>query len=105
MLAKEARIPRADFAAVAKGTRAVSAHFSVTALPTPAGRAAAVVSKKIAKSSVARHRLKRRILAVLAPKVRPGRSFIVYARAGSSSLSSAALAKELATLLVSLPAV
>jgi ribonuclease P protein component len=99
MLARPKRLTRATFGSVASGKRAVSAHFSITAAVSTEGRAAAVVSKKVAKRAVDRHLLKRRILAVAAPYVAPGRSFVVYARAGSTSLSYAALKRELDTLL------
>jgi ribonuclease P protein component len=101
MLKKGKRLSRTAFASVAGGKRATSAHFSITAARSGEGRAAAVVSKKVAKSAVARHRLKRRILSVLAPTLLPGHSFIVYARAGSPTLPFGALKQELETLLLS----
>jgi ribonuclease P protein component len=105
MLPRAKRLTRADFAQVAKGKRALSAHFSVTVLSSPIGRAAAVVSKKVAKRSVDRHQLKRRILAVAASHIQNGRSFVVFARGGSPALSSQALRQELTTLLRDLPRV
>ncbi len=105
MLPRAKRLTRATFGATAAGKRAVSAHFSVTTVQSPEGRAAAVVSKKVARRSVDRHVLKRRILAVASPFVVPGRSFVVYTRAGSATLSYSLLKKELADLLSSLPKV
>lgn len=105
MLAKARRLSRTDFGTVAIGKRAVSAHFSVTVAPSSVGKAAAVISKKVARTSVARHLLKRRIMAASLPFVADGRSFIVYARAGSPALSYRALERELSELLTSLPKV
>lgn len=105
MLARARRLTRAAVSAQKSGTRAVSAHFSVTAFRSEEGRAAAVVSKKVARRSVDRHLVKRRMLEALAPFVAPGRSFIVYARAGSIELPYRALEAELRTLLTSLPKV
>lgn len=105
MLPRAKRLSRADFGTTLQGKRAVSAHFSVTAAPSPEARAAAVVSKKVAKRSVDRHLLKRRILGAIAPHLHPGRSVIVYARAGSLALPYRALKDELSELLTKLPKV
>lgn len=105
MLPRPERLTRATFGTVATGKRAISAHFSVTYAKSDEGRAAAVVSKKIARLSVERHALKRRILAVSRPYVRAGRSFIVYARKGSTILTYPMLKKELEQLLTTLRAV
>ncbi len=99
MLPRTKRLSRDTFSTVATGKRAISAHFSVTVRATPVGQAATVVSKKVAKKSVDRHLLKRRILEVATPFVRPGCSFIIYTRAGAASLSYPALKKELVELL------
>ncbi len=79
--------------------RASSAHFSIVAVPAREGGAAAVVSKKVARRSVDRHLLKRRMLAVLRPYLTPGRSIIAYARAGSLGLPYGVLKAELESLL------
>jgi ribonuclease P protein component len=105
MLPRPKRLTRVTFGSVVQGKRAVSAHFSVTAAKSEEGRAAAVISKKVARRAVDRHLLKRRMLAVAAPHVRAGRSFVIYARAGSLTLSYAALKRELETLLTTLPSV
>jgi ribonuclease P protein component len=64
-----------------------------------------VVSKKVAKSAVARNTLKRRALSIVRRYLQPGRSFVLYARAGSPSLPYAGLERELAALLDSIAAV
>ncbi|MDB5195150.1 MAG: Ribonuclease protein component [Parcubacteria group bacterium] len=105
MLPRPKRLTRATFGPVIAGKRALSAHFSVTVAPSVEGRAAAVVSKKTAKRAVDRHLLKRRMLAVASPHVLSGRSFVMYARAGSLALPYRTLARELGDLLTSLPKV
>jgi ribonuclease P protein component len=102
MLPRPKRLDRASFGRVSTGKRHISAHFSVSVAKDEQGRAAAVVSKKVAKRSVDRHTLKRRMLASVLPYIRPGRSFVVYARAGSLTLSYRELHAELATLLSSI---
>ncbi len=105
MLPKAKRLSRAAFATAGRGHRAASEHFSVTVMPSIEGRAAAVVSKKVARTSVARHQLKRRILTAIRPHIRSGRSFVIYARAGGPSLPYQKIADELNRLLLSLPTV
>lgn len=105
MLPRGKRLTRTAFEGVGRGKRAISAHFSITLARTSEGRAAVVVSKKVAKRSVDRHLLKRRVLEAVQDYVLPGRSFIVYARSGSPKLSYQDLATELAGLLDSAPAV
>lgn len=99
MVPKKLRLSREEFQKAAAGKRAVSAHFSVTARTVPEkGGIAVVISKKVAKRSVDRHLLKRRILEILRPQASPTCSFIVYARAGSPSLPFGALKEELSEL-------
>jgi ribonuclease P protein component len=60
---------------------------------------AAVISKKTAKLAVARHLLKRRMLAVGRPWARPDQAVVIYARAGAPGLPYPALRDELSGLL------
>lgn len=101
MLPRPKRLDRASFGSVASGKRAATRHFSISLTPSPSGRAAVVVSKKVAKKSVDRHLLKRRVLAVLAADLPAQYACIVYARAGSPTLSFKALAAEIQELLSS----
>lgn len=97
---KRLRLSREEFAAAATGRRATSAHFSVTIRKTQqTGGVAAVISKKVAKKSVDRHFLKRRILEILRPHTFPTLSLIVYARAGAPTLPFQALKQELSELV------
>lgn len=67
--------------------------------PSKDGGAAAVVSKAVAKRSPDRHTLKRRMLDVMRPYVRPDQYLVAYARAGSPALSYKELTHELSSLL------
>ncbi len=59
-----------------------------------------VIGKKVAKLSVFRHLLKRRMASVIAPHCLPTRILIVYARPGAPTLDFPAIQKELGDLLV-----
>ncbi len=102
MLPRRLRLSRAALSDPRGDARATSAHFSLTSNPAKTG-CAVIVSKKTEKSSVGRHRLKRQVLALVAPFCRKGYSLVVYARKGSNTLSSKALAKEVGELLTKLP--
>jgi ribonuclease P protein component len=105
MLPRPKRLTRAGFGHTATGKRAISAHFSVSYSPSEDARAAAVVSKKVAKKAVDRHLLKRRMLESARPHLLPGRSFVLYARQGAPSLPFPSLRDEINTLLMGLPKV
>lgn len=81
-------------------TRAASAHFSISVRKTDGnGGCATVISKKIAKLSVSRHLLKRRMLSVMKGYCAKDTTLIVYARPGASSLPYQELKTELTELL------
>jgi len=101
MLARRQRLPRKGFS-VPKGARKLSSeHFLViTVTSTGAqGGCAAVVPKKIARKAVDRHRLKRRMLAVMRDWCHSHRVLIVHARAGAASIPFRAITEELGGLL------
>ncbi len=58
-----------------------------------------MVSKKVARLSVARHLLKRRMLAVMRPWCSADHSLVAYARSGAPLLPYKELASELSALL------
>jgi ribonuclease P protein component len=96
-------LSRAQFTAISsdkKARRTSAAHFSVVTSEACVG-VAVVVSKKVAKTSVARHLLKRRIREAVASCEFPsaGKAVIVYARSGAATLSFAQITAELAPLL------
>ncbi len=98
MLPRKLRLSRALFAPTGPETRVASPHFSLS-IREGQGGCAAVISKKVAKLSVRRHLLKRRILSVMRPWCSSNRSLVVYARSGSSLLTYEALQTELSELL------
>lgn len=76
--------------------RAMSPHFSISYGPaTETGGCGVVVSKKVEKSSVKRHLLKRRIREVLREHCTKDFILIIYARAGAQLLSFEEIAAEL----------
>ena len=92
-------LSRPDFAAVSRdksAKRATSPHFSVTISNMGIG-SAVVVSKKVTKSSVQRHLVKRRVREMIAQEGgnSTSRAVIVYARAGSASLPYSDIVTEL----------
>ena len=101
MSKRRLHLSRPDFTAVTNdrsAKRATSSHFSVTLSVAGVG-SAVVVSKKVAKSSVQRHLIKRRVREIVAPWCSDTRALIVYARAGSGGLPYSAMAEELTLLL------
>jgi ribonuclease P protein component len=104
MLPRKLRLSREAFGDARSLKRAASPHFSVSYGPAKGadGGAAVVVSKKAAKLAVARHLLKRRILAVARPYVTADRTLIIHVRPGASALPFPELRSELISLLGSI---
>jgi ribonuclease P protein component len=101
MSKRRLHLSRPDFTNTAQdknAKRAVSTHFSITVSKKGVG-SAVVVSKKVAKSSVERHLLKRRVREAVAPWNSDAYALIVYARAGAGSLPYSAIVSELSPLL------
>jgi ribonuclease P protein component len=101
MSKRRLHLSRADFTNTTqdKGAkRATSAHFSVTFSRQGVG-SAVVVSKKVAKSSVERHLLKRRVREAAAPWNSDVHALIVYARPGAAALPYSEIVSELTSLL------
>ena len=106
MLPKKSRLSRADFVEVGRGVRLSSPHFSLSyrhRTPSKEGQVAVVISKKVAKRSVDRHLLKRRMLAVLRDYTHQGLESVAYARQGAVSLSFSTLKSEFSDLLKRIP--
>lgn len=101
MLPRRLRLSRRSFPDTRRGRRNSSAHFTIVAVPSPSSAGAVVVSKKIARRSVDRHLLKRRMLMVLRAHLSPTHSLVLYARSGAPLLSFTALKEELSSLLQS----
>ncbi|MFA7302425.1 MAG: ribonuclease P protein component [Candidatus Paceibacterota bacterium] len=99
MFPRAQRITRSVFPAQdSRAHRASSAHFLITS-PYEGSGYAVVISKKVARLSVSRHRLKRRVLAALRALPQLPKSLIVFPRASATGLDFAATKEELATLL------
>jgi ribonuclease P protein component len=106
-------LSRLDFNAASKdrtAKRGASLHFSIVISQAGAGTAV-VVSKKVAKSSVERHLIKRRVREAVAaisnsvPKASVSHgthATIVYAKAGSGALPYSEITTELNALLLPL---
>lgn len=95
---RRARLSRAAFpAALARGRRLASPHFSAV-VPREGWGYAVVVPKKVAKSSVTRHRIKRRVLGALRVLAAPP-ALILYPRLSVARMPLAELRAELSALL------
>jgi ribonuclease P protein component len=100
MLPRRLRLSRASFATSKGGVRLTSPHFSVSLARTAnSGGCAAIISKKVARLAVTRHRLKRRILVVLRPWCKKEYALTVFAKTGCASLPFQTLKEELSVLL------
>lgn len=100
MIPRKMRLSRAHFAPQGPETRAASTHFSVSTWEAPEkGGLATVISKKVARLSVSRHLLKRRILSAALPYASPDRALVIYARSKAATLPYSELKTELTELL------
>jgi ribonuclease P protein component len=103
MIPRHLRLSRSDFENLADKRnlkRISSPHFSLMFGQTKdTGGCAVVVSKKVEKSSVGRHLLKRRVRAVLKEFCAKDNVLIVYAGQHSPTLSYEQLSAELTTLI------
>jgi ribonuclease P protein component len=100
VLPRKARLPRVQFPTVLKsGRRLASAHFLVVVGKESTGYAV-VLSKKTAKLSVTRHRLKRRVLAILRTLPLPP-SLIIFPKSSADSVSYKDMKAEIGHLLSS----
>lgn len=99
MLPRRLRLPRAGFSPSKGAFRVASEHFSVSYTRSLHGGGAAIVGKDVAKRSVVRHLLRRRILVIIRPWVTKTHSLVVRAKKGSPTLSFVDMQKELQDLL------
>jgi ribonuclease P protein component len=97
MFPRKNRLPRGDFKALPSGKRLSSPNFSLV-VPREASGYAVVVPKAVLRLSVARHRVKRRVLAVLRKLHLPS-ALVVFPKKSAASLSSAEMYEELRALL------
>lgn len=98
MFPRRERLPRAAFpTTLQRGRRLSSPNLSIVISQETKGYAV-VVSKKVARLSVTRHRIKRRILAALQDISLPT-ALIVFPRATAGSVSYQDIKKEIINLL------
>jgi len=98
MIARRNRLARADFPTLLKsGKRAFSEHFSIIYSDVVCGYAV-IVSKKIIKTAIGRHLIKRRVFSILCANTTP-RGCVVFAQKGAQELSFSKIKKEINLLL------
>ncbi|MHB8660974.1 MAG: ribonuclease P protein component [Minisyncoccota bacterium] len=98
MFSRRERLPRADFPLALKaGQRLSSAHFTAILPPKSTGYAV-IVSKKAARLSVTRHRIKRQVLHALRT-LTPPKSLILFPKPSALHLDYQHIKEDLAVLL------
>ncbi len=99
MIVRRNRLARANFSVLLRsGKRLTTQHFYILYSYSIKGYAV-VVSKKVSKTSVGRHKLKRRIQSIL-NNITPSSGYVIFARNGANTLSFLEIKKELDTLLI-----
>ena len=98
MFSRRERLPRATFPAVLKGGRRLSSLHFTAIISKEAKGYAVVVSKKVARLAVTRHRIKRRVLAVLKTLPLPP-ALIIFPTSSAHSVSYQDIKTEIADLL------
>lgn len=98
MFPRRQRLLRTHFPAPGTPTPRVTSSFFAVSLPTGVRGYAVVVSKKVLRRSVDRHRFKRRVVAALRALTLP-EALVVYPRAAATRLTAAELRAELELLL------
>lgn len=100
MFPRRKRLPRAEFPSVVKNGRRISSPNFSAIIPKDTSGYAVVVSKKTARLSVTRHRIKRRVLGALRQlTISLPPSFILYPRASALDMEYDELRQELIKLL------
>jgi ribonuclease P protein component len=85
-------------AALSSGRRLSSAHFTAV-FPGGASGYAVIVSKKTARLSVARHRIKRRVLAALRSIAALPPALLIFPKSSVQDMAYRQVRDELASLL------
>lgn len=98
MFSGKKRLKRTEFSSIIKiGRRAISPNFSVIVSKNSEGYAV-VVSKKVARLSVTRHRIKRRVLEAMKTLSLP-QSLVVFPKSSVAGMEYKDIQAELAGLL------
>lgn len=99
MFPRRKRFPRALFPnALSSGKRLSSAHFTAV-FPKEARGYAVIVSKKTASLSVARHRIKRRVLAALRSIAALPPALLIFPKSSVQDMAYRQVKDELSNLL------
>lgn len=99
MFPSSKRLKKEDFDDALKGGRRFSSQNFKIVIPKKATGYAVVVSKKVARLSVTRHKIKRRVLAAMRSLAVLPTSVILYPRASVLDMRYDALQQELTKLL------
>lgn len=100
MFPRPLRLTRKAFAENRGLERSQSSHFHISYKePVQSGGSLIVVPKKIVKSAVGRHLLKRRLKAIVRPWSTPNRVLVISTRKGVQDLSYDQLSSELSSAL------
>lgn len=106
MLARPFRVKKADFLNIIKNGQAVhSDHFYAHFIHRPVAEPslfAFVVSNKVSKTAVGRHRIKRQMSSVVEEnilKIKASWSIIILAKKGAATLPSLKIKQEISFLL------
>lgn len=94
MVPRRLSLPRRRFPKERTGASLRSAYLTLTYGPSPQGGVAVVVSKKVAKKAVDRHRIKRRLLTLTRPYARTDMFFVLYPKAQTLALPFRVLKEE-----------
>ncbi len=99
MIVRRNRLTRTNFSVLLKsGKRITTTYFLLLFSPTVSGYAV-VVSKKVIKTAVGRHKTKRQVQSIL-NTITPSCGYVVFARKGVNTLSFLEIQRELDTLLI-----
>ncbi len=98
MFPQSKRLSRTAFPSALKGRRVSSPHLSAVFSKETAGYAV-VVSKKVAKLSVTRHKIKRRVLEALRTLPLPSLALILFPKVSVAQMTYQEVREELEGLL------
>ncbi|MFA6519341.1 MAG: ribonuclease P protein component [Candidatus Paceibacterota bacterium] len=98
MFPRRKRLSRDTFPSALKNGRRISSEHLSVVIPAEGRGYAVIVPKKIARLSVTRHKIKRRVLAALRTLDLP-QALIVFPKASVNSVSYQDIQSELAALL------
>ncbi|MBU6214327.1 ribonuclease P protein component [Patescibacteria group bacterium] len=99
MFPRRKRISRTLFPSALRNGRRISSEYFTAVIPEKTSGYAVVVPKKIARLSVARHRMKRQVIGALQSFPLLPKSLIIFPKPSAFRLDSLHLRSDLAALL------